>query len=232
MNTDVRKKLERIAGVRDFSRAHPSDDPSHVATLARLEELYQRAETLVAQQQTARTDELAGTSRRDELRDQLQSHLLRHVVRYGELVARDNPPLIGKFRLPSRRTNNKVYLVTARNIRALALANKEALLQAGLSDQVFTSFSEAVDQFEKASEAIRLGRVAHVGARAELETLTSELLDVIERLDTFNRFRFKESQELSAAWQSIRRVPALFKPKGKKPPSGEGSGQAKDAPAA
>ena len=229
MNADVRKKLERIAGVRDFSRAHPSDDPSHVATVARLEELYQRAETLVAQQQTGRADELAAHSRRDEIRDELQSHLLRHVVRYGELAARDNPALIGKFRLPSRRTNNKAYLVTARNHRTLALANMDALRQVGLSEQVFNSFSERVDEFEKASEFIRLGRVAHVGARAELETLTTELLEVIERLDTFNRFRFKENEELRAAWNSVRRVPALFRPKVKKPPPAEGSGQAAGA---
>lgn len=227
MKASIGKKLERATGVRDFNRAHPSDDPSFVTTSTQLEEKIVRAEVLVSQQRAGRIAELAAIQRRDDLRSALQSHLLRHVVRYGELAAREQPELIGRFRLPAFGATHKSYLIAAKAMRADALANKELLVKLGLSEAILTAFVQAVDQFEQVIDEIRQSRVAHVGAGVDLEAVTNEIFELIELLNTHNRFRFQDDAELLAAWDNIRTVPTVFSRKSKQPPP-----EAKESPAA
>ena len=228
MKASIAKKLERANGVRDFNRAHPSDDPSFVTTSTQLEERIVRAEVLLSQQRAARIAELAAIQRRDDIRSALQSHLLRHVVRYGELAAREKPELIGKFRLPAFSATHKSYLIAAKGMRADALANKELLVKLGLSEAILTAFVQAVDQFEQAIDEVRQSKVAHVGAGADLEVVTNEIFELIELLNTHNRFRFQDDAELLAAWDNIRTIPSVFSRKKKEPPPPE----AKEPPAA
>jgi hypothetical protein len=75
----------------------------------------------------------------------------------------------------------------------------------------------ALDKFEQALNEKHNGRAAHVGARAELEAVTSEIMLIVRQLDALNRFRFRSDAESLAAWKSARDVawPAA-------PPAGEG----------
>jgi hypothetical protein len=50
MRKGVRGKLEMAARVRQFSRAHPSEDPGYATVLGRFEERLTRAEAIVARQ--------------------------------------------------------------------------------------------------------------------------------------------------------------------------------------
>jgi hypothetical protein len=143
------------------------------------------------------------------------------VVHYDELAARERPEPIGEFRLPSFNATHEAYLVAAKARRSDALANKELLVQLGMSEKIFEAFLPAVDQFEAAWNEVRLGPVGHVGARAELEKITNEFLEQIEVLDTHNRFRFNDSPELRPAWASIRSVPATTRAPRVKQPAAE-----------
>jgi hypothetical protein len=73
MNALLRRRLEMAARVRDFLRAHKTDAVGEGLGLAKLEELIQRAEVLVAQQRGGVVVTRAATQQRDKLRRALQT---------------------------------------------------------------------------------------------------------------------------------------------------------------
>jgi hypothetical protein len=56
------------------------------------------------------------------------------------------------------------------------------------------------------SNAKHNGRAAHVGARAELDAVGSEIMLIVRQLDALNRFRFRQDAESLAAWKSARDI--------------------------
>lgn len=50
MKASIRRRLEMVGRVRDFLRTNPVEDPSHTALVARLEETYGRAQTLMVEE--------------------------------------------------------------------------------------------------------------------------------------------------------------------------------------
>ena len=192
--------------VRDFCRAHPSDDPSYATLLGRLEDLLTRADGLATQQRAGRIAELWAAARRTDLRRDMHFQLLRHLVRVGELAAKEKPELGGKFRLRAQNSTHKSFLVAAKAMLAEGFANKELFLKLGLSQNMLDELSKEVVDFEGATETGNIGRSDHIGARADLDTVSLEILEVVELLNTFNRFRFRDAPDLAAAWESTRKV--------------------------
>jgi hypothetical protein len=64
----------------------------------------------------------------------------------------------------------------------------------------------AVDEFDGSVVASNEGRRSHVGARAELEAVSDEVMQIVELLDGLNRYRFSGEAEMRAAWESARNV--------------------------
>jgi hypothetical protein len=64
MNTQVRRKLDMAARVREFVRAHAATEPGYAPVLPRLEELLTQAEAIVAREAAS---EAARTARRDHI---------------------------------------------------------------------------------------------------------------------------------------------------------------------
>ena len=64
----------------------------------------------------------------------------------------------------------------------------------------------ALDRYEQSLNQQHAGRAAHVGARAELEAVTSDIMLIVRQLDALNRFRFRSDAESLAAWKSARDV--------------------------
>ena len=219
MNADVRRKIEMSARVREFSRAHPSDDPSYATMLARLEDRLSRADALATQERSGLIAERAATARRDELRRAMHFQLLRHLVRIGEIAAKDRPELIGKFRLRNPNSTHKSFLISAKAMLAEGLANKDLFVGLGLSGLMLDELAKAISQFEEVTGSGAAGRTGHIGARADLDAVTGELLELVELLNTFNRYRFRNDAELAAAWESARNVLGPSRPKPEVPPT-------------
>lgn len=64
----------------------------------------------------------------------------------------------------------------------------------------------ALDGYEQVLNQQHAGRAAHVGARAELEAVTAEIMLIVRQLDALNRFRFRRDAESLAGWKSARDV--------------------------
>jgi len=226
MNANVRTKLEMATRVLEFCRAHPRDDSGYATLLASLEELVKRGEALAAQQRAGGIAERSGAAHRRELRAEMHFALLRHLVRVGELAAKERPDLIGKFQLPPFNSTNKTFVVASKAMLAEGLANQELFLKLGQSPAMLEELSAGIQDFEASIESSLAGRAAHVGARADLEAVVAEMLTRVDLLDTINRRRFRNDPELAAAWETVRTVigPAKRKPSAPPAPESEASG--------
>lgn len=76
-------------------------------------------------------------------------------------------------------------------------------------------------EFVQALNEKHNGRAAHVGARAELEAVTSQIMLDVRQLDALNRFFFRNDAESLAAWKSARDVAWPLPPKEESPAGGD-----------
>lgn len=224
MNKDVRRKLEMAARVREFSRAHASDDPGHALVLGRLEDRLNRAEAIAGRQVAGRSAARAARAHREELRRVVQSQLLRYLVAVGSVAAKTRTELAAQYRLPSSRGPNQAFLTSVKALVAKAESQRDLLVSEGMSPTLLETLGGLVSQFETAVEAARTGRRDHIGARADLEVLAEEVVDQVRVLDGFNRFRFGKDPELMAEWQAVRGVPGRSRRNGPDGPPADGGG--------
>ena len=206
MNAKVRRKLDMAGRVRDFSRQHMAEDPSYTAVLTSLEGRLGRAESLATQQRAGHLASRSATARRKELRRMLHENLLPFLVRLGETVAKTTATVGQGFEMPGHNIANAVYRIAARAMFDEAAAAREQFLAAGMTELFLTDLGATLDAYDKAVEESREARVRHVGARADLETVTEELMELVALLDGLNRYRFRSNSELSAAWESACNV--------------------------
>lgn len=206
MNKEVRRKLDMAGRVRDFSRLHMSEDPSYAAVLTSFETHHARAEALATQQRAGHITSRAATARRMEIRRTLHENLLPYLVRVGQVVAKTTPEVGQRFEMPTARLNNAAYRTAARAMFDEATAARDRFIAGGMTELFLTDLGEVLDQYDTAVEEAREARIGHIGARAELEAVTEELMELVALLDGLNRYRFRNNAELSAAWVSARNV--------------------------
>jgi len=206
MNRQVRRKLEMAVRVRDFCRAHPSTDANHASVLGRLDEAIGRMEVLIAQQVGGFLSKRSSVLRRKDLRRRLNGGLLRHLVTIARSAAEEKPELVEKFRLPSGNASNKLFRTVARKMLDQRLTEKELLVKHGLSEKLLDDLSAAINEFDASVAETSGGTLDHVLARAELETLSDEVMRLVGMLDGINRYRFGRDPQLLVAWKTAKHV--------------------------
>jgi hypothetical protein len=228
MNRQVRQKLDMIAGVGDFSRKHTSEDPSYGAIITSFESHLARAQALIAQQRAGQLTSRAATAHRREIRKTLHENLLPYLVRVGQAVTKGSPDQ-GRFVMPTARATNLAYRTAARAMFDEATAARDRFIASGMTESFLTDLGQALDQYDAALEGARQARSAHIGARAELEVVTEELMELVALLDGLNRYRFRNNAELSAAWASAQNVVGTSQ---SRPPEPKGPAEESVKPAA
>ena len=211
MNAAVRRKLDMADRVRVFNRAHPSTDSGMTPLFEQLEERISRAAALAALQRSGLAAARAGTGRRKELRAVLQEALLRHLVRVGEAAAKEQPELAGRFQLPRLGATNRTFVTAARAMLEEAKAHRELLVRLGMTAVLLGELSRQVAEYVAAVDQAASGRQDHVGARADLATVTAEILELVERIDGYQRHRFRDDADMLAAWDSAKNVVGPFR---------------------
>lgn len=226
MNAEIRRKLEMGMRALNFSQAHPDASAGYTAALGRLDERIARALALATQQRTGVIAVRTATARKRELRATLQSALLNHLARVAEVASREEPELARKFQLPRDNGSYQAFRTAARAIADEAQARKELLVRYGLSEPLLESLEQALDQFDEALDAGNAGRRAHVGARAELDAVLAEVVQLVHVMDGLNRYRFAKDVEQLAAWESARNVITPTHTNGATPTPVDGGGPA------
>jgi hypothetical protein len=215
----TRKKLEMGRSVLEFSRLHPDPSPGYVAAVARLQERLARAEQLARQQIDGRSEIHAATVRKRELRRFMIKAHLDHLTSVAEVAAVEEPEVRQKFVFPSDATTYLAFQTAANGLAAEAESRKELLMKHGLSEEVLSGLRVALDEFEGAVEQGAAGRLARVGASAELVAVAEEVVQVVKVMNGLIRLRFANQPELLAAWESASSVFATPRPEEKPSPS-------------
>lgn len=205
MKATIRRKLDMAGRVLGFCRAHPTTDPGYSTILAHFEDQLTRAEQLAKMQHGGLVAERASTASRRQLRRVVHDEL-RHLARVGVLATKTQPELAKHFRLPRINANSQAYRTAARAALDEAIARRDLLLAHGMASSLIDDLSAALTQYDEAVEQARAGRLAHVGAVAELAAVTAELMDIVRYFDGLNRYRFRNDAELRAAWASARNI--------------------------
>ena len=206
MNTEVRRKLEMAAHVREFTRAHAATEPGYAPVLAKFEDLLTRAQGIVARQHQGRVAARGARARRKELRRMLHFQLVHYLVAVGTVAAKDQAELAARFKLPDTSATNSVFLTSVQALLAAAESQKELLVKEGMKPSLLDDLSRMVADFEAVSETARTARRDHIGARADLEVITTELLEQVRVLDGVTRYRFGNDPEVMAEWKAARQV--------------------------
>ena len=206
MRSLVGRKLEMGARVRTFSRTHPSTDPEYATVLGRLEERLTRAEAIAERQHDGLVSAKNARSRRAELRRVIHFQLLRYLVAVAGLAAKTRVELAERFKLPDSHGNHRAFLAAVKSMLAIAEAQKDALVGEGMSPRLLDDVSRLVGEFDTASEAARVARLEHIGARADLEAATAELMEQVKLLDGINRWRFGKDPKLLVEWNAAKHV--------------------------
>jgi hypothetical protein len=214
MDRQVRRKLAMAASVRTFSRAHPSADTSYTLVLDRLDGTITRIEELAKQQEGGYASKHSAAVRRADLRRRLQAGLLRYLVTAAEDVGSEQPAVGERFRIPRSNTNHTGFRAAASEMLEQARANQEILVKHGMSATLLDELDAAVKEFDASLEETDDGKQSHVSARAEMKTLSDEIMRLVGMLDGFNRYRFHRDPELIIAWESAKRVVSSPEPKG------------------
>ena len=95
---------------------------------------------------------------------------------------------------------------------AEAESRKDLLIKHGLSEEVLSSLKVALDEFQSVVEQGSAGRLAHVGAHAELDAIADEVFQIVKVMNGLNRIRFAQQPDLWAKWVSASNVVAAPQP--------------------
>jgi hypothetical protein len=205
MNFTIRRKLDMAGRARDFCRTHPAQNSGYTAATQRLEERLVRAEAL-AQQQVAGQQAAAGaTVNKEELRIDIH-RMIAVLAGLAAPAAREERELAVGILRPDVNGSHQAFLTRSRVAAATGSAHQELLTQYGMPEGFLDELNAALDRYEQALNQQHAGRAAHVGARAELEAVTSEIMLIVRQLDALNRFHFRNDAESLAAWKSARDV--------------------------
>lgn len=206
MNARVRRIVEMARHALGFSRANPDESAGYAAALARLDELVTSADQLADRQLDGIRAVRNATAKKTELRRQIKSAHMGHLSNIARIAAREVPDLPSKFALPARGASYPAFRTVTRTMAAEAMSWKDVLITHGLVEKVLDDLNQAIEKFDAAVEQGAQGRRAHVGASAELETLATEIVELVNAMDGLNRYRFAGDAERLAAWESASTV--------------------------
>lgn len=198
----IRLELEMTDRALDVDRAHPDgSNPGHAAAAARAAELRARAGTLSEQELNGRRAVSAAVANREGLKAGI-AELLRMLAGIAKAASKEEPDLSVSVLRPNTGGSSLAFITRARSAQTAAVAHRELLEKYGLSATFVDDLAALLDQYDVALNEKNAGRAAHIGARAELKAVVTELVSVVRQLDAINRYRFRNQPELLAAWKS------------------------------
>jgi hypothetical protein len=205
MNYSVRRKLDMAGRVREFCRTHPDQNPGYTAAVQRLEERLARAEALARQEVAGRQTVTGAVVNKEQLRVDIHKTIALLAGLAAPAAKEERELAVGIIR-PDPKGSHQAFLTRSRVASATGSTHKELLTRFGMPEGFLEELNAALDRYERSLNQQHAGRAAHVGARAELEAVTSDVMLIVRQLDALNRFRFRKDAESLAAWKSARDV--------------------------
>ncbi len=200
MNGVVRRTLEMVARVVNFSDAQPDTDAAHVASVQRLTQIKAEMEQVAALQRAGLIDVRTGASEKRRLRREMLAGPIAHLAEVGRIARREHPELVNKFRYKPSGNTLVAHRTAARSMQAEAETHKEVLTKFLMSESVLEMFGQLLDQFDVEVKRGSDGRATHIGATRRLDSLAQEAGRIVRVMDARNRHRFRNDQQVLGAW--------------------------------
>ncbi len=147
MNRLVSRRKQMGEGVCLFSDTHPSADPNTAGIVTQLKGAIARIIELGRLQKGGFLSLRASTARRTGLRRTIRNNLLRHLVTVADLAARAKPGLLGLFEVPGHNLSHARFENDARKMLEQGRAERDLLVQHGLSATLLDDLAAALDEF-------------------------------------------------------------------------------------
>ena len=222
MTTEVRRKMEMAARVREFTRARAATEPGYASLLPRLDDLLARAHGNAARQHTGLLAARGARARREELRRLLHHQLVHYLVAVGSVAVWEHAELAERFKLPATNCNTSVFLTSIKALLAAAERQRELLVKEGMAPALLEDLGRMIGDLETVCEAQRTARRDHIGATADFRAVAGQLAQQIKLLDGITRYRFGGDPEVMAEWKAAKQV--LGQPRDGGAPSAAESG--------
>lgn len=206
MDANIRRRLSMAQRALDFANAHPVNDTSFAVVVKRLQDAVTQADTAGMQQQDSTAGERAAVTRRKGLRRRIVEQQLRRLAGVAALAAAEHPELAGALQAPSARVPNKAFLLAAQSMLAAATPQQTLLVSLGLGEHFIDTLTQALGEYQAATESAHAGRAGHVGARADMAAMAANCQREVVLLDTFYQEASTDDAELLAGWKSARNV--------------------------
>jgi hypothetical protein len=206
MNRRVSSRLNMGHRALEFSRAHPAQSAGYATTLQQLEALLVRADQLAQEQARGTAEVRAATARKDELRRSIRRSQLVHLAGVAGRAAKEAPELAQKFDLPRIPFRSLAFRAAARTMVEEARQQKELLVQHGLVEDILETLGQSLDEYDQVVERGAEGRRVHIGAAAQLEAISDEVVQIVKGLDGYNRFRFATDANLLSGWEAASNI--------------------------
>jgi hypothetical protein len=91
----------------------------------------------------------------------------------------------------------------------------------GLPEGLLDDLTQALAAFEQATADAHAGRRDHVGARAQLQAVMDDGMELVHVLDGQVRHRAGDDPQLRTGWESARNIVGPFRTRAKKAAPGE-----------
>ena len=204
MDRLLMKKLEMVARVQEFQRAHPYTDRNQAAVGRRFEERLAEAQSLFLREHEERDAHRAETHHRQALQRDLVA-TMRSVVRIGQSAAAGDPRLASRF-TPVQSSSNVAFVAQSKSLLEVATENQDTLIRSGLLRAQLAAFASGLAEFQKVMAAIVVLRRKLNETRTALRSAIADLGKLVRVLDVFQAARFAGDASLFATWSSLRVV--------------------------
>lgn len=217
--------------VQEFQRAHPYTDKNQAALAAQFEAKLAQAQShgYAAQQQQAAAD--AAKQQRQEIRRNLEAHLLQGIARIGAFALRDDARTASRFVAPKCKASNAAFLVHTTSLLEVAREHQDALIRNGLPRAQLGELAAALGEFRAAAAQVQASEQEQRQARTACAATLDEVLQMLDVLDAFNRGRFRDDAAMLRMWEDLRTIERPATPRVPRGDDGAAAEQVEHTPA-
>jgi hypothetical protein len=208
MNDRQRRRHERGLRVRDFAETVKDSFTAKskgAESIARVRQLVENLSALDASHATNKRAAMAGTSGKNETREELRAMLSR-ISRTARAIGMDDPALRERFRLPATNPNSQALVGMARSFLAEATPLNARFVEYGLGSDFLDSLGGKIEAFESFASQQNTGASARKADSTAIDAALDELDAETARLDAILRNKFADDSARLAAWESARRL--------------------------
>jgi hypothetical protein len=205
MTDYISRVFDMVLRVLVFLRANPLDTPAFTANLALLEAAAARLQDLADLERSGHIEASAAVIGKKQGKADILDGL-NFLGRVAVVATREVPEMPVRLTIPKPNSGAQKLITGARAVVTQARDQQELLTKYGMTTGFLDELTVSINQYEKAVNTKSSGVNMHIGAAAEMESVTSEITRLVKVIDAVMRRRLRNDPQKRAAWKAARTV--------------------------